>query len=404
MINLHISLTEFRNESRAIKEAASIMKLGVFDTVYILALHAADLKINESFGPGVRVHRIKLISRCVGKGLFFQLIQYIEFSFRVFLFCRNKKIRMLNIHSIALLPLGYFIKLLRRCRLIYDTHELETETKEKSYKKRFLIIAERLFIYRCDKVFVVSESIADWYANKYNIEKPIVVMNVPVVSNITKTNYFRDHFGISESQRIILYQGGLSPGRGVELLLNAFKQRVGQDAVIIFMGYGPLDKEIKQGASMSDLVFFHKAVPPHDLLTYTAAADIGISYIQNTCLSYYYCMPNKLFEYMMAGLPVLVSNMKEMSSFVTQYKVGVIIKEESPEAINQAIDEMLAMDLSEMKTNARNAAVRFSWDVQERKMLQAYRTMFNTVKMAKLSDNIRNMERGDKNENISKMH
>ena len=97
--------------------------------------------------------------------------------------------------------------------------------------------------------------------------------------------------------------------------------------------------------------------------------------IQNTCWNHYFCMPNKLFEYAMAGLPVLVFNMKEMAEFVTKHQMGVVIQDFSAAGINRALDDLLKTDLSEMKQNAYRAASENAWDAQEKKMIKAYRDL-----------------------------
>ena len=114
------------------------------------------------------------------------------------------------------------------------------------------------------------------------------------------------------------------------------------------------------------------AVSPEVLLDYTASADIGISIIENTCLSYFFCMPNKLFEYTMAGLPVIVSNMKEMAEEVQNADFGIVLTDYSIEAINYAIDRLLSQDLARFSKNAYQFAVTSSWEHQELKLIEAY--------------------------------
>ena len=375
MNNLHLSLTDFRNESRVIKEANSIANLCEIDHVFIAALHSVGQSETECINDKVSVHRFVLKTRGLSKGLLTQLIKYIEFTYRVFTFYREKKILIINVHSLALLPLGYFLKLFYSAKLIYDTHELETETNgSKGVRKLLAKFVEKILIRKTDHVFVVSESIADWYKKAYNINRPTVVLNVPKICDISKKNYFRDDFKISKDQIIVLYQGGLCKGRGVELLLNSFSQRVDDKVVIIFMGYGELEDDVKQIATKSNRIFFHSAVPPDEVLSFTASADIGVSFIENTCLSYYYCLPNKLFEYAMVGLPVIVSDMKEMRDVVEKYNMGLVVDGDSVEEINSAIDSLLLKDLKYVKLNARNAAIKNAWENQEKKLHSVYKT------------------------------
>ena len=376
MNNLHISLTEFRNESRLLKEAASLIHAQVFPQIHVAALHAEDLAIDQTFGADIHTHRFNLTTRKLGKNLLFQTLKYIEYCVRVFLHYKNKKISCINIHSLSLLPLGVLLKYAWHTRLIYDAHELETETNgSKGFRKKLGKWLERNLIKHVDLTIVVSESIADWYANAYRINRPPVVLNAPNQRALKRNNHFRKQLGIRDDQIILLYQGGLAPGRGVHLVLEGFKARKDDKVVAVFMGYGPLQYDIQAVSAQQQNIFFYPAVAPQVVLEYTASADFGIHLIQNTCLNHDYCMPNKLFEYAMAGLPVLVSNMKDMSELVSKNQMGAVVSDFSATGINRAIDDFLTQDLTVMKTNAYRVACDHAWEVQEQKMLAAYKGM-----------------------------
>ncbi len=376
MSNLHISLTEFRNESRVLKEASSILNYKVADKIYVAALHSKDLPEDQIYEENIEVKRFKLSTRRLNKNLMVQILKYLEFIFRVIFFYRKKDIKIINIHSVALLPLGVLLKYLYDSKLIYDTHELETETNgSKGIRKRFSKILEKKLIKYAEVVFVVSENIADWYQQEYGILRPTVIMNVPKLFEQKKTNHFRTTLGIKDESVIILYQGGLSKGRGIELLLSVFKKREDAHVVIVFMGYGELEESIKIASIKNNNIFFHPAVAPKIVLEYTSSADIGISFIENTCLSYYYCMPNKLFEYAMVGLPVIVSNMKEMREFVNKHNIGTIVKKEDSQSINEAIEKILTLDIEKLKQNSRKYAEENAWEIQEQKMIAKYREL-----------------------------
>ncbi len=124
-------------------------------------------------------------------------------------------------------------------------------------------------------------------------------------------------------------------------------------------------------------IYLHPAVSPDTVLNYTSSADIGVSYIQNTCINDYLCLPNKLFEYAMAGLPVLVSNMIEMENLVNKYNMGVVIENESSDSMNAAISFLKTLDLEQLKQNARRCAEEHSWEIQEIKMISEYKRMLN---------------------------
>ena len=378
MNNLHISLTEMRNESRVLKETSSILNHNIASKVYIASLHADDLEEEKIYNDNLILNRFKLSSRKLSKNLFVQVLKYFEFIYRVTLFYRKKDIKMINIHAISLLPFGVLLKYLYKATLVYDTHELETETNgSRGLRKKLAKFMEKRLIKKCDIVFVVSENIADWYAKEYEIQRPIVVKNAPRLIDSKKTNHFRENLSIKEDSIIVLYQGVLSKGRGVDLLLESFKQRDDDKVVIVFMGYGEIEEDIKIASKERNNIFFHPAVAPEIVLEYTSSADIGISFIENTCLSYYYCLPNKLFEYAMAGLPVIVSNMKEMRELVEKYDMGIVVTDDKIESMNNAIDKILQSDIKQMKQNARRCAEENSWEVQEIKMINEYKRVLN---------------------------
>lgn len=376
--NLHISMTDFKNESRVLKETNSMLKYGIVNKIFIASLHESGLEEEVLYNEKLILNRFKLSTRKFSKNIFFQAIKYIEFLIRVIFFYKNKNINIINIHSVSLLPIGVLFKYIYGAKLVYDTHELETEvTGSRGIRKKLSKIMERSLIKKSDLMFVVSDSISDWYTREYNIRRPEVVLNVPKLFKQESTKHFRKKFDIDEDSVIVLYQGALMEGRGIELLLESFILRNNDKIVIVFMGYGPLEEKVKSASSENNNIFFHDAVPPEVVLEYTASADFGISFIENTCLSYYYCLPNKLFEYAMVGLPVIVSKMKEMEDIVNKYNMGIVVEKSNAEAINNAIDTVLKTNLTQMKENARKCAEENSWEKQEIKMINEYKRILD---------------------------
>lgn len=376
MKNIHITLTEFRNESRLIKEVLSLEASELFDSIMIIALGAYNLPSDDVLSPKVKVRRINLLTRMLPKASLFQLVKLVEFMLRCLLIARRENVSIVNVHTLALLPLGWMFKIIFGAKLVYDTHELETEKNGlRGLRKYISKKIESLFINSCDLIFVVGDNIAGWYAKSYMIKRPIVVKNAPRSFQRTRKDVFRKTFGILPGQKILLYQGGLMKGRGVRLILEAFKERKDNDIVVIFMGYGDLKNEVKHAADVYPNIFYLQAVPPDVVLNYTSSADIGITLIENTCLSYYYCMPNKLFEYAMAGLPVIISNMKEMAEAVQSAGFGVVLNEYNTESINAAVDSLLERDLSRLSENAYQYALANSWEYQEKRLLESYQRL-----------------------------
>lgn len=371
MINIHIYPSNFRNESRIEKQAQSLSK-DIFEHIYLIGMgpdRSEVLSNNVS---------LKLFGFSNRPGIKAKLILFSFFYFKVLVFALKQKEIVVNAHSLSVLPLAYIIKTIKKSKLIYDTHELETETQSSSgLRKKVAKYVERILIKNVDHVFVVSESIADWYSENYNIKRPTVVLNAPKYIKVRKNDLFRKKFKIENDQLIVLYQGILADGRGIDILLEAFKNCLDDRIVVVFMGYGDLAHSIQSDAVTYKNIFFHNAVPPEDVLNYTASADIGVSFIQNTCLSYYYCMPNKLFEYTMAGLPVIVSDMLDMRKFVESHNIGVVVEDNSLESFINSLATILKMDSKILKDNAKEASLKYCWEHQEKKMLTVYKSMLN---------------------------
>ncbi len=374
MNNLHISLTNVKNESRLLKETKTLIEYRIVDKVFIVGLWEEGLRLEQTLDEERVIRRIDLKSRSLPKNLFFQLLKYFEFMFTVLLIYKKYNIKIVTIHSLGLLPMGVLYKLSYRAKLIYDAHEYETETQNlEGVRKKLSKILEKLLIRYCDKVIVVSQSIADEYKKLYpNLERPFVVLNTPPYKKIEKKDIFRKELNISKDKTIFLYQGGLSLGRGIEILLDTFKQINDGKSIIIFMGYGPLEELVQTASREYKNIYFHKAVAPDVLLDYTSSADFGISTIEDSCLSYRYCLPNKMFEYLMAGLPVIVSNLHEMKKIVEEYKIGIVAKENSSNGLKEAILKAGVLDAAMLSKNIKQANEVYNWEEQEKILLEIY--------------------------------
>ncbi len=375
MNNLHISLTNVKNESRLFKETNSLVSHNIVDKVFIVGLWEEGLALEEDIDVKRVINRLALKSRKWPKNLISQIFKYIEFSFVILWKYRKKNIRLITIHSLGLLPLGVLCKVVYGANLIYDAHEYETERQGLSgIRKRLSKILEKKLIVYCNKVIVVSEPIADEYKKMYpDLLRPYVVLNTPLYKNIEKKDIFRETFDIAKDKIIFLYQGGLSSGRGIEILLNTFKDIKDEKSVIAFMGYGLLQKDIEKASKEYVNIYFHPAVSPDVLLDYTSSADFGISTIEDTCLSYHYCLPNKMFEYTMAEIPVIVSNLPEMKRIVEDNAIGIVSKKNNPDGLREAIQKATRLDKEELQKNIQKVKKVYNWEEQEKVLLEVYK-------------------------------
>ena len=359
-INLH--LYSGLLDAKAIKIAKVLNSK--FDTFYLSGIGNNKYKLKNKSS---KILQIYLSEK---KNLLFWYLKN-------FFFFKKKNIKLINVHSVGALPLGFILKIINSSKLIYDTHELETETSQKSKIKKYIAkLLEIIFIKYVDHVFVVSESISNWYHEKYKIKKPTVIYNSPILKKNLKKNILREKFKLKKNQKIFLYQGGMSKERGVELILEVFSKRNSNNAVVIFMGFGPLKKLVKKLSTKYKNIYYHPPVSREILLDYTASADFGFALLENSCLNHDYCLGNKFFEYICAGVPPIVSNLREMKKFIKFYDCGFSTNSNGKD-LNNLIDRLIKINLKTKIRNCKTAAKIHCWQQQEKKLINEYKFILN---------------------------
>ena len=371
---LSIVLNNFIHDSRVLKECVSLHKAG-YD-ISVLALHDNSEGLAEQEQvSGIAVHRVRLVSKSWSKNSVVQGLKYLEFIIRAQSDCRKADI--LHCNDLNALIVGVVAKImtLGRLQIVYDAHELECEAGARTRRgKKLLELAERVTIPFTNQVITVSPSIAEDYAHRYGIKTPGLVLNAPAWrEEILQGDIFRQKYGIRQDQKIFLYQGGLTFTRAVKELIEAFAARQKDDAVLIFMGYGPAEGYIRDAVAKCEKIFLHPAVLPDEIMQYTCGADYGLIFLHtkgNT--SYYYCLPNKLFEYATCGLPFLANDLHDIGNMNDKYNMGELVETMSIEGINNGIDKLMARDYQTLSQNARMMAKAYCWEVQEENLLEIY--------------------------------
>jgi len=376
-LNLHLYPSDIRFESRMLKATNSLAGTGKFTEIHLIGILEPGLAEHERIDSIRSIWRVPLskplpIPKTRG------LQRLLQWTAKILTRYRREDVSVVHCHSLEDLPIGVLLKLVhRRVRLVYDAHELETERNGlKGIRKLTAKIKERLLIRFVDHTLVVSDSIAAWYRQAYKRDAITVVRNMPSANGWSRheqpSSIFRERFGI-DGGVVFLYQGALMRGRGIDLLLSAFS-KVGKDKHIVLMGYGSYEPQVKQFAEKFSNIHFHEAVKPDEVMRYTAGADVGICLIENVCLSYYYSLPNKLFEYTLAGMPVIVSKFPEMLKFVAAFENGwdTAVQEESVLNLIENIDRQ---DIEAKRRNCLKARESIGWSSEEKKLLAAYRAL-----------------------------
>jgi glycosyltransferase involved in cell wall biosynthesis len=375
MVNLHINLNSVQFASRVLRETEGLVRDGIVDRVLIVGLYEDGLLQHDDIDAHRTIWRVRLRSKKWPKSFVVQCIKYLEFCWRVTNYASSNHIGQVNVHAVGLLPLGVWLKWRLGAKLIYDAHELETETNGLyGFRKALSKVVERTLIKFSDLTIVVSGEIERWYRNKYSIDSIVSVLNCPRYRERRTSKLLREEFGISPQRKILLYQGVLCVGRGIEFLLQSFEADIADHYVVVFMGFGELENRIRKKASRSTRIFYKPAVHPDVLLDYTSSSDVGISIIEDVSVSDYYCLPNKMFEYITARVPIVVSNLPEMRKVVNDCKIGAVMESWNSSSLFRALDQLGKMDPEELARNLDEAARIYSWEVQQSTMKNAYKT------------------------------
>jgi glycosyltransferase involved in cell wall biosynthesis len=381
--NLHISTTQLTNETRIVKEAQSLIKRRLVSKIAVLGLQSDTLKKQEIFSKDIIFNRIRLRTRPLPKNAIFQILKYFEFAYKISSFAIKMRPKIVTVHSLALLPLGCFLKILLKAKLVYDAHELETETYElNGFKKTGLKILEKYLIKWVDLTIVVSQSINKWYKKTYKLKSIITVLNAPNYTKIKKGYALQKILKISKKKKILIYLGGLIRGRGIEELLQEFIKIRKNKYALVFMGYGYLISLIKKYSTQYKNIYFLSAVKPDQVICLCQSADYGIAFIKNGSLNDFYCLPNKFFEYIFSGLPVVVNESPEMGRIVKKFGIGKTIKVLKQKTLVSALSNLDKWNKIKLRKRIEKICRRMCWRVQERRLLLGYKGIINRKKFA----------------------
>jgi len=275
-------------------------------------------------------------------------------------------------------------------RLVYDAHELWLESSRylKStpllHRLRYRL-TERLLLPRADAVIAVTPSRGRAMRRMYPeaIRRMTIVENsTPRMETLPAPRDLRGRLGIPQGAFVALYQGVICPERGLEQLLEAARRLRESSACVAIVGHDAWQGTLRRMAremGVEDVVKFHPPVPSEELAALTVAADAGLILFRNTCLNHYYSLPNKLYEYMMAGIPIVASGFPEMGRIIGDVGCGLLVDPESPEEVARAIGGLAAMDPAErgaMGRRGRTAALqRHNWEAQRDRLLNLYASL-----------------------------
>lgn len=294
---------------------------------------------------------------------------YLAYAIRMFWWLLFQRVDVLLANDMDTLLPNFLVAKLRGKRLVYDSHEYWTEVPElqdRPLSRKVWLWLERRLFPRVDAAYTVNDSIAQIYTRLYEVDVK-VVRNLPF--------HIDQQPVMVDKKHVLLYQGALNMGRGIELMIEAMAYL--PDYQLVIAGYGSIEQPLRglaAGRPFKDQITFTGFLPPAQLLATTRSAMLGMSLEADRGASYHFALPNKLFDYIQAGVPVLVSDLPEMAAVVRDHGVGDLLleTERKPEllaakirAICEDVDKYSVLAL-----NCQQAAQVLSWE-NERSRVEA---------------------------------
>lgn len=326
--------------------------------------------------PGKR-YRTKRFRLWFNKGPLF----YAGYNFRLLGYLLWHRADILYSHDLDTLAANFIASRLKRIPLVYDSHEYFTGVPELLNRPRVQRIWKRIektILPHLKYVVTVNDSIARLYEAEY--QRPFtVIRNVPETKHLPELSatQLRRELGLPTDKQIILLQGaGINIQRGAEEAVLAMRHM--ENALLLIIGGGdvlPLLKNMVAEHSLTEKVRFEGKKQPVDLLYYTRCADIGLSLDKDTNINYRFSLPNKLFDYIHAGVPVLASDLPEVRSIVEGYGVGLICPGHDPEVLAAYMERLLTEgpERSRWIENTKAAAKELNWETERNKLLAIFR-------------------------------
>ncbi len=380
--------TYFEHETRDLKEISVLNSLGC--NVIVVAKGDNAVIIEESC---YTLHRL-----CSRPLMPFVSNLFLNRLFSLYIWVRYvRKLHgeLLSCHDLFCLCIGWLstLGLRKKPFLVYDSHEFEygRNCKRNFVSKLFIKTLERFLCKKTALNIVVNESIADAVQTLHGLNnRPIVVRNVPLYWNIDvdkcvlRRKKICEAYGIPIDSFIIMYHGVIAAGRGIENAIYAVENV--ENTCLLILGNGEKSYIALLGKMISSLrleqkVFFHPAVEYSILWEYIGSVDVELSVILNTCISYYYALPNKIFESIQAMIPLIVSDFPEMERIVKMYDIGVCCKSDDVNSLVEAIrlmnkDKVL---YSRFKANMQDAKKELCWENEKEILEGAYRSILMDI-------------------------
>ncbi len=375
---------DVRTDFRVMREATALIEAG-FD-VSIVDVEAEEMSIEEDI-RGVHAKHI------IRPGWFIPtrfkpwfLVKAAHMVLTAAIRLTQAQADIYHAHDAHALPACYIAACIRRKPLIFDAHELPLDEPGITRWQRLHTFAMKVLgamLPRCEGVIATSPPTARAIQDIYRVPQVTLVRNVPAYREVERTERLRQHLGLDPHVRIALYQGYLQPDRGLDRLIYAAKY-LKPDTVIVMMGKAVPTTQAHLEAliaaqGVADRVKILPPVPYTELLDWTASADMGLAVLPlDFSVAVQMMLPNKFFEYLMAGLPVLASPLRAIAEIIDAHDIGQVLSSLEPKDVAEAINAML-VDKDECACMHRNALAvakqEYHWEKEQEQLVGLYRSI-----------------------------
>ena len=316
-------------------------------------------------------HRMKLLFE---KGPLF----YAEYNIRLFFFLLFHRAHLLLSNDLDTILPNYFISRLKGIKMIFDSHEYFTETPEVVHRPKVQWVWKRIegfVVPELDEMITVCDSIADLFHEKYGV-KVHVIRNIPPRCALPPKGD-KTALGLPTDKHLLVLQGsGINIQRGAEELVQSMALL--DDCFLMIIGGGdvlPALKQMVEKLHITDRVRFLPRMSYQQMMSHTQLAELGFCLDKDTNLNYRFSLPNKLFDFIQAGVPIVASHLTEIEKIIRKYDLGLFIENHQPETIAATIREALSDEgrREQWKRNLAVAAQELCWENEELKLLEIYR-------------------------------
>ena len=332
-------------------------------------------KLKSSVPISDRNYKTKRFKLLFTKGPLF----YFEYNTRLFLYLLFHKATLLVSNDLDTLLANYLVSKFKSVKLVYDTHEYFTEVPElveNPTKQKIWLKLEKWIFPKLKNVYTVNDSIAKIYSDKYGVPVKVVRNVAPTFEYVEKKS--RSDLGLPSDKFILIIQGsGINKRRGAEEAVEAMYFI--KNALLLIIGSGDVLDELKSKVEKQqwrEKVLFLPKMPYAEMMQYTRNADLGLAIDHTDILNHKLALPNKLFDYIQAEIPVLATDIVEIEKIIKKHNIGFILHEELTasflaDKIN-LIRSNYSDQIDELKINLKKAKSIENWEIEHKKLKEIY--------------------------------